>query len=294
MSFLVVIEGLDRTGKSTLAQQLARHTGAKVTHFSKPAKEPVFEYTDPLIDHTSRSKQVFDRYHVGELVWPTIFNRPTTFGPAQQTYVEMALQSRGAVIVKTTRDMDDLREHLIRDDEPLDPEKAEFADGLFVQALAGTHGSPVLNWSLGKSTQFIIDTAIGRGSAMHTGVLDISPRIVGNTDCPALMVVCDSPTLLPMVPGISFPNSRYLISELMFFEGMAQEVMLVSHQAERLDDIYEEAFAPPVIALGRLASSALEKHKVPHEAVTSPDVAKTTNAHVGPGAYGEAIRRRIR
>jgi hypothetical protein len=293
VSFLVVIEGLDRTGKSTLAYQLSRETGARVTHFSKPAKEPVFEYTDPLVDHTHSSKQVFDRYHVGELVWPTIFGRPSTFGPAQQTYVEMALQSRGAVIVKTSRDMDDLREHLIRDDEPLDPDKAEFADALFLQALAGTEGTPVLSWSLGQPLAYIMEAALQRGSAMHTGVLDISERVVGCTDCPALMIVCDSPTLLPMVPGISFPDSKYLISELMFFEGMAQEVLLVSHQAP-LDQVWEEVFAPPVVALGRNASAALEKHKVPHESVTSPDVARSTNAHVGPGAYGEAIRRRIR
>lgn len=291
MSILVVIEGLDRTGKSTLSRELERRTGARVTHFSKPAKEPVFEYTDPLLELNHSTKQVFDRYHVGELVWPTIFNRPTTFGPTQQTYVEMALMSRGAVIVKTSRDMDDLREHLIRDDEPLDPDKAEFADSLFISALVHS-AVPVMNWSLGKNVQPIIDMAQTRGSAMHTSVLDISERVVGQTDCPGLMIVCDSPTTLPMVPGISFPNSRYLISELMFFEGLAQQVLLVSHKAP-LRDVWEEVFMPPILALGRNASGALEAEKLPHEHIIPPETAKATNAHHGPGAYGESIRRRI-
>lgn len=293
MSLLVIIEGLDRTGKSTLAHLISKETGAQVTHFSKPEKEPVFEYTDPLLALTHKSRNVFDRYHVGELVWPTIFGRASSFSPVQNAYVEMALQSRGAVIVKTRRNMDDLREHLIRDNEPLDPGMAEHAEELFQAALVQAHSTiPVLDWRLGAPIDFITDTAFRRGSASTTAVLDITQRIVGNTDAPALMVVCDSPTALPMVPGMSFPTSKYLISELMFFDGLMQQVVLVSHKTP-LGDVWEELFSPTVIALGRNAAGALEKDGVPFEMIQPPDTARTQYDHAGPGAYGEAIRRRI-
>ena len=33
--------------------------------------------------------------------------------------------------------------------------------------------------------------------------------------------------------------------------------------------------------------------KLPHEHIIPPETATATNAHHGPGAYGESIRRRI-
>ena len=45
---IFVIEGLDRTGKTTLARQLADTHGLPYRHFSKPEQHPLDEYCRPI------------------------------------------------------------------------------------------------------------------------------------------------------------------------------------------------------------------------------------------------------
>ena len=121
MSFLLIVEGLDRTGKSTLADIVSEKMGADVLHFSKPKVHPLNEYLYPLEDMDPDASLVFDRYHVGEVVWPEIWDRETPYDFAMHTYVEMVLRSRGAHMVRTLRDMDEIRAQLVAEDEPLSP-----------------------------------------------------------------------------------------------------------------------------------------------------------------------------
>jgi len=79
----VIIEGLDRTAKTTLAG-LYNKKGYKTVHFSAPDKK-YFQtgysgpsYLEDLVEmFVSLSGQdvVFDRSHYGELIWPYVYNR---------------------------------------------------------------------------------------------------------------------------------------------------------------------------------------------------------------------------
>jgi hypothetical protein len=80
---LILIEGLDRTGKSTVAKYFEQQ-GYKVIHLSAPPKElsaPGYtgpSYLDIMVDvlQEAASKDVIlDRTHYGELVWPQIYGR---------------------------------------------------------------------------------------------------------------------------------------------------------------------------------------------------------------------------
>jgi thymidylate kinase len=79
----VILEGLDRTGKSTVAEHYKRQ-GYKVVHMSAPDKkynQPGYvgpSYLDSLIEiYTANDglDVVFDRSPYGEFVWPTVYNR---------------------------------------------------------------------------------------------------------------------------------------------------------------------------------------------------------------------------
>jgi thymidylate kinase len=82
MSF-VIIEGLDRTAKSTLANMYVQK-GYKLIHFSAPDKkysESGYSgpsYLEDLIEmmvSLSGQDVVFDRSHYGELIWPYVYGR---------------------------------------------------------------------------------------------------------------------------------------------------------------------------------------------------------------------------
>lgn len=79
----IVIEGIDRSGKSTVAKVLESQ-GYKYIHFSAPDKkytQPGYagpSYLDDLVEMFvgfSGQNIVFDRSHYGEMVWPFVYGR---------------------------------------------------------------------------------------------------------------------------------------------------------------------------------------------------------------------------
>lgn len=80
---LIILEGLDRTGKSTIASRF-EDEGYEVIHFSAPDKkysQPGYtgpSYLDDIIDliqQASNRDIIFDRSHYGEPLWSQIYNR---------------------------------------------------------------------------------------------------------------------------------------------------------------------------------------------------------------------------
>lgn len=139
---LVAIEGVDLTGKSTLAAELRETWGASVTHAGPPECGSLAEYEDAiaLYDPLSGENVVLDRWHVGEYVWPEIFRRPTDMvDPAVRRHVEMFMCSRGCVIVYATRDYGELHAALSLSDEPLRPTSLALALQRFDEALNDGH-----------------------------------------------------------------------------------------------------------------------------------------------------------
>lgn len=75
---LIILEGLDRTGKSSVAQWY-QDKGYEVIHMSAPPKgtspdEYIGEMVD-LLTSFSGKNVVLDRSHYGELVWPQVYGR---------------------------------------------------------------------------------------------------------------------------------------------------------------------------------------------------------------------------
>jgi len=80
---LIILEGLDRTGKSSLAE-IYKEQGYEIIHMSAPDKKyksPGYagpSYLDDMIDIiTSAANRdiVLDRSYFGELIWPHVYGR---------------------------------------------------------------------------------------------------------------------------------------------------------------------------------------------------------------------------
>lgn len=76
---LIILEGLDRTGKSSVAQYF-KDKGYDIIHMSAPAKGTIADaYMGEMIDMLTGfagHDVVLDRSHYGELVWPHVYGRP--------------------------------------------------------------------------------------------------------------------------------------------------------------------------------------------------------------------------
>lgn len=132
---LVLLEGLDRTGKSTVAAYF-ESLGFEKIHMSAPPKGTTADqYLQDMVDLISSAANkdiVLDRTHYGELVWPQIYNRKALLDEEAIEALRDIEQSVGVQRLWLTDD--DLKAHWQRcvdNKEPLDKAQFTRARGLF-------------------------------------------------------------------------------------------------------------------------------------------------------------------
>jgi len=96
---IIVIEGCDGTGKTTLAREFEKR-GFRYVHNGKPTpNEDLFEtYTRQLLDH-EKQNVVIDRLHVGEVVYGRIMRGTSRISTAQLRLLNRLLFGLGGVII---------------------------------------------------------------------------------------------------------------------------------------------------------------------------------------------------
>jgi len=98
MSFVIVMEGCDKTGKTTTAQALGEMLEWPVLKFGQPGPEGAFsEYLDALVKHDGPF--IADRFHMGESVYGPIYRGTPPMHDDQVSEIEELLFARGALVV---------------------------------------------------------------------------------------------------------------------------------------------------------------------------------------------------
>lgn len=113
---LIILEGPDGAGKTHLAQRLEQRIKqlrgldmADVTYIHKkaPTAETFFaEYLNPIKNYLPNIGRtlILDRWHIGELLYPEMTERQTLATAPSFAYLEMFLQSRGAIVIHVDTD----------------------------------------------------------------------------------------------------------------------------------------------------------------------------------------------
>lgn len=128
---ITIIEGVDGTGKTTFAKRLAEERGAMYLHADKPVTKSWFtEYIEPL----SRKNIVCDRWHLGEIVWPTVFKRPSLFNAGTFDECNRYMAQIGCELIVLTRSDDGITRELLSRGEGDQVAQVLDAKALFVRA----------------------------------------------------------------------------------------------------------------------------------------------------------------
>lgn len=305
---LIIIEGIDRTGKSTLADAIAEKVGGEVIHSSKPTRHPLREYETRLKDYVPGTGQhlILDRWHVGELVWPEIFGRKSEYDFAMFAHTEMFLRSRGALLVYATRD--DHEQHareLIEFGEPIDWDQAARALDLFDRALVSRYWNEseynFNNVKLANEVNHIVNRAKAFENRAHS-IMNVTTEYVGTEDPRVLLVgerQNDKPGRIMDAPSVPFApyrnTSGHFLLEELTRDGDAHwrgvgicNAFKDDGSPENLHDLWHVLGRPSVIALGNKAhrqsweelGEFLDPRMVPH-----PQYVRRFKRSEGPGYY---------
>lgn len=296
---LIILEGPDCAGKSTLAAQVAQRLRAKFPndrvvelHRGPPKGHPLDEYVTPILSYRPGEGVhiVCDRWHLGEMIYPTILGRKTTYDASVSAYVEYFLRSRGAYVVILAPPASELvRRMSVRGDDMIDQLQMVAAWDHFRNMFA--HGHIV--------ERTTADEVIGNATGYEVrATLDTHfTTLIGHTSPLALILgderncrgACAHRQLHTPLGTAFMPypatSGHYLFKALYFKPGWAFA------NACDVDDVVvmlRLLGSPPVVALGVNASKRLDSLRVSHASAPHPQYIRRFH-HATATEYGALI-----
>lgn len=278
---LIILEGLDKTGKTTLAQEIAELIGAEVRHCDKPYRHPLEEYQSDLDDYVPGSGKhiVYDRHCWGERVWPNVYNRRSQYTVGMHHHTELFLMSRGAQFVHCSASGQLIVERLIADDDPLPPhDRVPFALWSFrdveSRSLLRRH---TLHYDFTEVNHPTADSIVMHAENMERQVAEAPSWHWVGDPYPGLLLVGETPGVrYPEQAAAPFrPYADTAGAYLMRVMAGSEEIAVTNGWDGQgapvpLRPLWIFLETPAVVALGNRAHEALMMADVPHGVVPHP------------------------
>lgn len=262
---IIVLEGPDLAGKTTLAQQLMRvNDGRGKTYIKRgPIREdPMLEYLRPLDALCSSNYTdmhqclVLDRWHVGELIYGPLLRGRSQLTVPQANYIEMVMQSLGCIFIHVTSDVPTLQDRYdIRGDSLIKKEWLEQIQEDY--------------WRYVSTRPHWVSYAVSHESEWHSKWSrppePSAPNFVGRyigPSRPSVLLLGDERAsdefTWPFVPRRA-TSGHWLMGALVAAEIDHMQVGIVNAcelQPAELHLLYGQLGWPPVVTLGRNAERA--------------------------------------
>lgn len=300
---LIILEGPDCAGKSTLAELILRYLFVKyprdtveLIHRGPPTGHPLDEYVVPLIDYRPNTRHhiVCDRWHLGEWVYPIATGRKTYMDISTLNYVEMFLASRGALTAILNPGVDAVMTRYRERGDALQ------SDTVIRAAVTEYFTEIPQRHALSFSTATADDVVFVAREAEWSARLLTAQTYVGTPSPQTLLVgdvrgcgggdECKHSCHHPAAGSAFMPypgtSGHYLMKSL---GGDPADVALVN--ACDVDDVWQvwqDAYRPHVVALGVRAHKQLDKVKIPHATVPHPQFVRRFH-HAADAGYGRLI-----
>lgn len=317
---LILLEGCDGGGKSTLADriidtftfltedELSPPTVIKL-HKGQPTEglDAFQEYELPLerfdlrdLIHSKRDLVIMDRWHAGEIPYGNLYRNHSRLDDAGMLHVELTLSAVGAVkVLVQPQDVDIVKMRLReRGEDFLQPQHVKEVHRYY-EVLRKRYGY-VRNSDTAPSEliQSARDSALGSDPApplRWTGYI--------GSATPQLLLVGDQRNDGPrarhefvraFTPCLNGSSAHYLL-QTMVMANLRRDVGIVNAHEPGVNLALIDKIdpRPAVVALGRLASKTLLDAGVEHEAVPHPQwTRRFRNKHMG--WYAQEIKRAAR
>lgn len=99
----IFVEGIDRSGKSTLCNAIVKRFGCEYRHFGKPGKQPATEYARYAL--AANGNVILDRFYLGELVYGPLLRGRCGIDDVELATIERILRLKQAILIQTVTDV---------------------------------------------------------------------------------------------------------------------------------------------------------------------------------------------
>lgn len=290
---LILLEGCDGAGKTTLATELVETLGADLLHKGPMTADAITEYEDPLEDYLPLTNRhvICDRWHVGELVYGPLLRGESRVSPAEFRHIDMFLAKRGAVIAHMTAPGQLLRERIgIRGDDLIEQNHVDtIVDAYHHELMTNVHRLATTVLQIGPADDPRVLMTVGQVMEMRAAELARFETYVGPHDPGTLLlgerrkVPTDSAAFVPR-PATS---GAYLLDALP--SELVGRIGIANALEENLPDLWAALGMPRVVALGREAQRECRVAEIPHGAVPHPQYVRRFH-HNQSRRYARAIR----
>lgn len=302
---LIVVEGCDGVGKSTLVDLLQdRHIAAspqydivKKLHYGPPKRHPLEEYELDLQDYRPGQGRhlLIDRLHWGEEIYGPLYRGGTRLGEAGARHVDMFLNAVGGVVVWLDLPEGQIRRRLTatREDFLQSEHVTQVIDGYFNQARASIANLMTFNAPCDKVDA---DDILAYATSMERRAEQLNgfDTYIGQPN-PTVLLLGDKrnhPTeqkhRLAFVPYAN-TSGRYLLGALP--RSFLQVIGIANACEENLWTLWNVLGHPAVVALGVHAANKIEDFgAIPYAEVPHPQYVRRFH-HKRRAEYGALIRR---
>lgn len=276
---LIILEGPDGAGKSTLAREIAdligQHAEVEIRHAGPLTEHPLDAYEVPLANYRPGTKHIIcDRWHLGEAVYPQIFNRPTLWDGAIAEHVNLFMQSRGACVILLDPKITELRlRYTVRGDDLVKKHQLEWIAGIYralpahyVSRTYGANETPIPRQIVQLARNLhIAATALNQ---FETYVGPPNPHVLLLGDERATAARLKQPDLPAFAPYAS-TSGHYLLDHLII--GSMWRVGIANAcDVDDAAELWETLGRPRVVTLGNRAHECVARQGIPHGAVPHP------------------------
>jgi len=154
---IFIVEGSDKTGKTTLANKLAEKHSMKVIHLDAPRSQEEFDnmFNMYVQLYTDTNDVVFDRSFYSDLVYGPIYRGGPAITQEQRVTLENLLISKGVVVIHCTDTVEAVWERCVDEGDEFSTSK-ELVEKIIVgyNAVFNTTATaiPVVRYTIGATT----------------------------------------------------------------------------------------------------------------------------------------------
>lgn len=265
----IILEGCDKTGKTTLADILVKKFGFKKVVSGPPTGDPYVDYVKKL--KSARQNTVFDRLCYGELVYGPIYRGKSLINQEKLRNLELLAMAKNTIVIFCHDNVKNLSRRFKRDGE-------KFSKMTDIKKISSSFKEIMRDCRLPVIHHQIGTNDLTRGNKLKKIIKRFSrdvpalDDVIGKIDRPRLLLVGDKRNTRGRYSSVGLPfdfgpSSRFLFNQL---RSLTDDIAIMNSDHPRLRAAIMAIRPELIISLGknahhRLNMIGIEDHfLVPH------------------------------